>query len=192
MTCPACCSPTTIRITPGRSPVLRQFDVPLFSTAGTLGCAALRETLRAQPDQCWPSVRHRRPRSPGVRGTARCPRAGRISPEGRAGATICITTDLGHVPADVQRQFRDTDLMILEANHDLECSGPALSGLPEAARLGQHGHLSNDATADALAACGDRAPGEVWLAHLSPTNQPARYRARRHQRPPPRAPGSAT
>ena len=40
--------------------------------------------------------------------------------------------------------------------------------------LGQHGHLSNAATAEALAACRDRVPGEVWLAHLSPTNnQPA-------------------
>jgi phosphoribosyl 1,2-cyclic phosphodiesterase len=36
--------------------------------------------------------------------------------------------------------------------------------------LGQHGHLSNAATAQALAACRDRVPAEVWLAHLSPTN----------------------
>ena len=36
--------------------------------------------------------------------------------------------------------------------------------------LGQHGHLSNLATAKALATCRDKVPAQVWLAHLSPVN----------------------
>ncbi|MGE3912021.1 MAG: hypothetical protein AB7K36_21860, partial [Chloroflexota bacterium] len=61
--------------------------------------------------------------------------------------------------------------LILEANHDVEMlrGGPYPTFLKRRV-LGQHGHLSNVATAQALAACRDRVPPEVWLAHLSPTN----------------------
>jgi len=147
-----------------------QFDVPLYATAGTLGCTALRETRRAHV------VSAERPFALGelevhafaVPHDAYEPVGYRlIGPS----ATIGIATDLGFVPADVQRQLLDTDLMILEANHDLEMlrTGPYPAFLKRRV-IGQHGHLSNDATAEALIACRDRAPGTVWLAHLSPTN----------------------
>jgi phosphoribosyl 1,2-cyclic phosphodiesterase len=89
---------------------------------------------------------------------------------GHAG-TVTVTTDLGHVPSDVQRHLRDNDLLILEANHDVEMlqTGPYPYFLKRRV-LGQHGHISNAAAGDALAACRDRVPPEVWLAHLSPTN----------------------
>ncbi len=146
------------------------FNVPLYATQGTLGCKALCETRSARP------VTTDRPFVIGdlevqafaVPHDAHEPVGFRLtSPM----ATIGITTDLGFVPAEVQRQFLDTDLMILEANHDLEMlrTGPYPAFLKRRV-IGQHGHLSNDATADALVACRDRAPGAVWLAHLSPTN----------------------
>jgi phosphoribosyl 1,2-cyclic phosphodiesterase len=86
-------------------------------------------------------------------------------------ATVCITTDLGFVPRVVGREFRDNDLLVLEANHDVEMlhAGPYPAFLKRRV-LGDHGHLSNAATADALLACRDRVPAQVWLAHLSPTN----------------------
>jgi phosphoribosyl 1,2-cyclic phosphodiesterase len=147
-----------------------QFEVPLYSTAGTLGCTALRETPRAQP------ISPGRPFAIGdvevqafaVPHDAHEPVGFRLK---GAGAAVGIATDLGFVPADVQRNFLDTDLLILEANHDLDMlrTGPYPAFLKRRVS-GQHGHLSNDATADALVACRDRAPGVVWLAHLSPTN----------------------
>jgi phosphoribosyl 1,2-cyclic phosphodiesterase len=146
------------------------FDVPLYATAGTLGCTALRETAKANV------VTTDRPFTLGelevlafaVPHDAHEPVGFRLT---GPNATIGITTDLGFVPAEVQRQFRGTDLMILEANHDLEMlqTGPYPAFLKRRV-IGRHGHLSNEATADALVACRDRAPGRVWLAHLSPTN----------------------
>lgn len=146
------------------------FNVPLYATPGTLGCTALRETPDARP------ISTDRPFAIGdleiqafaVPHDAHEPVGFRLK---GASATIGITTDLGFVPEDVQRQFQDTDLMILEANHDLDMlrSGPYPAFLKRRV-IGQHGHLSNEATADALVACRDRAPGTVWLAHLSPTN----------------------
>jgi phosphoribosyl 1,2-cyclic phosphodiesterase len=91
-----------------------------------------------------------------------------------------IATDLGFVPDAVQAWLRDLDLLIIEANHDeaMMWNGPYPEFLKR--RLASRvGHLSNDACARALVACGDRVPGRVWLAHLSETNNTA-HLALRH------------
>jgi len=146
------------------------YDVPLYATGGTLSCPALRETSRAQaivPDRPFElgdleivpfAVPHDAYEPVGFRLAAR-------------GVTAGIATDLGFVPAEVQRHFHDVDLLILEANHDVEMlrRGPYPAFLKRRV-VGQHGHLSNEATADALAGCRDKAPRAVWLAHLSPVN----------------------
>ena len=146
------------------------YQVPIFATPGTLGCASLRDAALARP------VGTDRPFRVGdleisafrVPHDAYEPVGFRITAEA---ATVTVTTDLGHVPGEVQRHLADNDLLILEANHDVEMlrNGPYPMFLKRRV-LGQHGHLSNAATAEALAACRDRVPGEVWLAHLSPTN----------------------
>ena len=146
------------------------YQVPIFATPGTLGCTLLRDAPLARPiDADRPfrvgdlevsafRVPHDAYEPVGFKITAQA-------------ATVTVTTDLGHVPFEVQRNLRDNDLLILEANHDLEMlqNGPYPTFLKRRV-LGQHGHLSNIATAEALATCRDRVPGEVWLAHLSPTN----------------------
>jgi phosphoribosyl 1,2-cyclic phosphodiesterase len=146
------------------------YRVPIFATRGTLGCGTLREAALARP------VESDRPFRVGdlevvafqVPHDAHEPVGFRIT--GQA-ATVTVTTDLGHVPGEVQRHLRDNDLLIVEANHDVEMlqNGPYPTFLKRRV-LGRHGHLSNAATADALAACRDQVPAEVWLAHLSPTN----------------------
>jgi phosphoribosyl 1,2-cyclic phosphodiesterase len=147
-----------------------RYEVPLYATAGTLGCAALRDTPWARPvttdrpfqvgdlDVLAYAVPHDAYEPVGFRLTGHR-------------ATVGVTTDLGFVPNEVQQQFAGTDLLILEANHDVEMlqSGPYPHFLKRRV-LGTHGHLSNEATAQALAACRDRVPSDVWLAHLSPTN----------------------
>jgi phosphoribosyl 1,2-cyclic phosphodiesterase len=152
------------------SQLAEHYEVPLYATPGTLGCAALRDSRWARP------IAPDRPFQVGdlevlaypVPHDAYEPVGFRVT--GR-GATVGVTTDLGFVPDDVQRHFAGTDLMILEANHDVEMlqSGPYPAFLKRRV-LGSHGHLSNEATAQALAACRDRVPADVWLAHLSPTN----------------------
>lgn len=88
-----------------------------------------------------------------------------------ASGRVCLTTDLGWVPDSVLGHFRDVDLLVLESNYDprMLAEGPYPAFLKRRV-AGNHGHLSNGAAAAAIAACGDRAPGTVWLAHISEHN----------------------
>jgi phosphoribosyl 1,2-cyclic phosphodiesterase len=146
------------------------YQVPVFATPGTLGCASLRGADLARPIG---SVQPFRAGDLEVRAfrvphDAHEPVGFRITAQA---ATVTITTDLGHVTGEIQRHLQDNDLLIVEANHDVDMlqNGPYPTFLKRRV-LGQHGHLSNAATAQALAACRDRVPASVWLAHLSPTN----------------------
>jgi phosphoribosyl 1,2-cyclic phosphodiesterase len=87
-----------------------------------------------------------------------------------------IATDLGWVPHGVARQFRNLDLLILEANYDphLLHTGTYPYFLKQRV-AGTYGHLSNAAAAQALVACRDKAPGAVWLAHLSEHNNSPKH-----------------
>ncbi|MFN8637850.1 MAG: MBL fold metallo-hydrolase [Chloroflexota bacterium] len=146
------------------------YGVPIFATPGTLGCDSLRDAQLARPvgaDRPF-RVGDLEVRAFKVPHDAYEPVGFTLTAQA---ATVTVTTDLGYVPGEVQRNLRDNDLLILEANHDVEMlqNGPYPTFLKRRV-LGQHGHLSNAATGAALAACGDRVPSEVWLAHLSPTN----------------------
>lgn len=85
---------------------------------------------------------------------------------------IAAATDLGHVPPEVCRIFGETDVLVLESNHDpalLAASGRPMSLIDRIA--GDHGHLSNQQTAAAVAqVLAARPPGSlrhIVLAHLS-------------------------
>jgi phosphoribosyl 1,2-cyclic phosphodiesterase len=65
------------------------------------------------------------------------------------GVRVCLATDLGYAPETLKEHVRDSDLVILEANHDLD----RLIRGPYPQRLKQRitsrvGHLSNEQTAD--------------------------------------------
>ncbi|MBM4050085.1 MAG: MBL fold metallo-hydrolase [Planctomycetes bacterium] len=85
---------------------------------------------------------------------------------------LTIATDLGHLPAAKLSHFVDSDLIMLESNHDLTMLRD--SDRPESlkARIrGDNGHLSNAQAAEAIVAIAARSrPGalkQVVLAHLS-------------------------
>lgn len=147
-----------------------RYGIPMFATEGTLGHRTLRDSPHARAVRPGKRLRigdievlpFRVPHD------AAEPVGFRLAADA---GTVCITTDLGFVPETVIPRFRDSDLLVLEANHDEEMlhAGPYPRFLKQRV-LGQHGHLSNDATAEALSACGDRVPPEVWLAHLSLVN----------------------
>lgn len=147
-----------------------KYQLPLFATAGTLGHATLRDSAWVRPIQAGKTLRIGEVEATAfaVPHDAREPVGYKLTAQA---ATVCVTTDLGFVPKAVGRQFRDNDLLVLEANHDVEMlhGGPYPAFLKRRV-LGEYGHLSNVATADALLACRDRVPSNVWLAHLSPTN----------------------
>jgi phosphoribosyl 1,2-cyclic phosphodiesterase len=149
--------------------------VPIYASRGTLGALDLAEPKLgrpvesgktyplgqidlkpfAVPHDCWEPL--------GFRFEAGSGRA-------------AIATDLGWVPHNVSKQFRDIDLLILEANYDphLLHTGTYPYFLKQRVS-GTYGHLSNGAAAEAIVACGDHAPRAVWLAHLSEQNNSQKH-----------------
>ena len=90
----------------------------------------------------------------------------------RAGS-VTVVTDLGCPSPAASEAISESQLVVLEANHDEEMlrRGP----YPEHLRrriLSDSGHLSNAGCADLLARSiqGSTQPPTVWLAHLSETN----------------------
>lgn len=90
------------------------------------------------------------------------------------GGTVSILTDMGCPNEAVVHACASSDLLVVEANHDVDMLrlGPYPSHLKR--RVGSDlGHLSNRQTgellADALTDSG-RGPRTIWLAHLSATN----------------------
>jgi phosphoribosyl 1,2-cyclic phosphodiesterase len=147
-----------------------RFDVPIYASAGTLSHPALRDA---------PLARVLEPSQPvrigelevlpfPVPHDCREPFGFRV----QAGpVSLGLVTDLGFVPDDVPRLLRGVDLLVLEANHEEELlhRGPYPAFLKRRVS-GRHGHLSNRAAAECLAAMASEPPGCVWLAHLSQTN----------------------
>lgn len=87
---------------------------------------------------------------------------------------VSILTDMGCANEAVIRACGVSDLLVIEANHDVDMLrlGPYPAQLKR--RVGSDlGHLSNHQTGQLLAdALGDpsRGPESIWLAHLSATN----------------------
>ncbi len=87
------------------------------------------------------------------------------------GARVGYATDLGHSTAAVRAGLLDCDLLMLEANHDVEMllRGP----YPETVKkrvLGRHGHLDNQTAAELASEVASDRTARIVLAHLSRTN----------------------
>ncbi|MFQ5719007.1 MAG: MBL fold metallo-hydrolase [Acidobacteriota bacterium] len=87
------------------------------------------------------------------------------------GIRIGYATDLGHVTPEVSRRLKGCHLVALEANHDVELTraGPYPWSLKQRI-LGEHGHLSNHASAQLLSGVVGPETSAVVLTHLSATN----------------------
>lgn len=87
------------------------------------------------------------------------------------GRRAAVVTDLGYVTGEVLRGVQNADLLVAEANHDVEWvqSGPYPYYL-KARILGDRGHLSNEAGAELARWAVERGTRTVVLAHLSAEN----------------------
>ncbi len=84
---------------------------------------------------------------------------------------ISITTDLGHTNSKIIKTVMDSDLVILEANHDIEMLREGSYPWPLKKRImGRKGHLSNEDAAQALLKMIKGKLTHVLLAHLSKEN----------------------
>jgi phosphoribosyl 1,2-cyclic phosphodiesterase len=88
------------------------------------------------------------------------------------GYNIVLCTDLGCETASIREPLEAADLLVIEANHDVQrlWRGPYPPRLKRRV-AGRHGHLANDEAARLVSALArDARPRTVWLAHLSATN----------------------
>ena len=90
-----------------------------------------------------------------------------------SGGKVVVLTDLGRRDDSLLDPLSEANLIILEANHDIQMlrTGPYPQHLKRRV-LSPTGHLSNADCGDLLATslCRVSNPGVVWLAHLSQTN----------------------
>jgi phosphoribosyl 1,2-cyclic phosphodiesterase len=87
------------------------------------------------------------------------------TPAGRIG----FATDLGHFTRLVGERVRHANALVLESNHDVKLlqDCPRRPWSLKQRILGRHGHLSNDACADALEDIMTGSLRHVFLGHLS-------------------------
>lgn len=87
------------------------------------------------------------------------------------GRRISLFTDLGHIPKHVMQAAVGSELVVLEANHDIEMlkNGRYPQSLKNRV-LGKRGHLSNDACAQAAVELVESGVGHIILAHMSQEN----------------------
>jgi len=84
-------------------------------------------------------------------------------------ASLAWCTDLGHIPVNVREKVREADVLVLEANHDLELleQDTKRPWSTKQRIRGRHGHLSNTAAIDFLSQTEAPRWKDVFLAHLS-------------------------
>ena len=84
---------------------------------------------------------------------------------------ISIATDIGYVSEEIKDNIKDSDLILLEANHDIELLkvGPYPYHLKRRV-LSDKGHLSNEAAGNAIVEILNSKIKKVILGHLSQTN----------------------
>ncbi|RKP51352.1 MBL fold metallo-hydrolase [Cohnella endophytica] len=84
------------------------------------------------------------------------------------GAKLSLATDLGYVSDKVMRQLHNSDVMVLESNHDVNMLRMGRYPWNIKRRiLGDTGHLSNEAAGEALSSLLTGSLKRVYLAHLS-------------------------
>ena len=85
------------------------------------------------------------------------------------GARIGFLTDLGHVNRMVLERVRPANVLVLESNHDVKMlqDCPRRPWSLKQRILGRHGHLSNEAAADAAEQIMSTELRHLYLGHLS-------------------------
>ena len=86
-----------------------------------------------------------------------------------AAGNIAFVTDLGHMTKLVLERIRPANVLVLESNHDVKMlqDCPRRSWSLKQRILGRHGHLSNEAAAEAAAHIMSTELKHLYLAHLS-------------------------
>jgi len=88
-------------------------------------------------------------------------------------AKVSIATDFGHVPQDVKDEIKNSDLLMIEANHDVEML--KMGSYPWYLKkrvMSDEGHISNEMAGEVIAEMmnEENPVSQVLLGHLSKEN----------------------
>lgn len=87
------------------------------------------------------------------------------------GRKVTVATDIGHISMELLNCFEDSDLLLLESNHDVEMLKVGKYPWPLKRRIaGDHGHLSNEAAGEVVAYMAQKGTKKFLLGHLSKEN----------------------
>ena len=90
----------------------------------------------------------------------------------KEGKKISIATDFGHIATGLVENFYNSNLVILESNHDEKklLANPKYSASLKQRILSNYGHISNNTAAKIICELAQNNVSQVVLAHLSPEN----------------------
>ncbi|WP_408955360.1 MBL fold metallo-hydrolase [Natroniella sp. ANB-PHB2] len=157
----------------GAGVLARRCKIPLYATAGTWQVAADKLGKLKSEQQC---VIDTKPFNLGgcqikpfsIPHDAQEPVGYTIT---SCGAKMAVATDIGEMTDQIRAEISDSDLVVLESNHDLEMLkiGPYPWSLKKRV-MGNKGHLSNDAAGAEVVNLSKRSVSRILLAHLSKNN----------------------
>ncbi|MCL2752701.1 MAG: MBL fold metallo-hydrolase [Defluviitaleaceae bacterium] len=158
--------------TKGAGILSRRFDIPVYMTAGTqlgaeLGKIPPRNLFLVREDT--PVFFDDAEITPfAIAHDANQPVGYRIKTDKHK---IAIATDLGHICDNAVKYFADADIILIEANHDIDmlCNGRYPRHLKQRI-LSDIGHLSNVACGTFLAQNYSSKNKHIFLGHLSQEN----------------------
>ncbi len=88
-----------------------------------------------------------------------------------SGRKISITTDLGYVSEDIIQQIKDSQLVVLESNHDVDMlKAGKYPYFLKRRILSDNGHLSNEVAGNTIVELVNNNVQNILLAHLSMEN----------------------
>lgn len=154
--------------------LMRKYHVPVYATGPTW--EAMEGKLGKIPDECVHEIRPGgevdigclHVRSFPIPHDAACPVGYTIE---HGGHKVAVATDLGHIEDTWMDAAAGADILLLEANHDVDtlrvCRYPYELKMRI---LGPRGHLSNDDAGKAAAELAKRGVRSLILGHLSQEN----------------------
>ena len=101
-----------------------------------------------------------------------------------AGSKVTLLTDTGIVADSLVREISDSDIVVLESNHDVELlkANQRYNASLKQRILGTRGHLSNPDSAEVSAKLVRGGVRQIILAHLSEENNDPLLALRTHER----------
>lgn len=151
----------------------RKLDVPIYATAGTwnamsskIGDVSLKNTREIEAGKDF-YIGNIDVTPYAIPHDAAAPVAYNFMCKGKK---VGVCTDLGFMPKQVFESIKDCNVLLLEANHDLEMLNSGSYPYDLKKRIsGSKGHLSNETCGHTLAKMADKVK-YVMLGHLSQEN----------------------